>query len=346
MRALLLDANQPPRFYRGGAAIAAFRGRPEEGDDCSEDWVGSTTSLFGQEELGLSRLPSGEVLKATVAQDPEGWLGPRHVRRFGANPALLVKLLDAGQRLPVHCHPTDEFSRRHLDCPFGKTESWVIVETRTSDPAVHLGFRRDVDAETLAGWVERQEVESMLTALHRVPVKPGDAVLVPAGIPHAIGKGVFLVEVQEPTDLSVLLEWRGFDVDGARDGHLGLGYEQALSCVDRSGWEAGRLAALRCERGCGRSLGRGVELALPEEADRFFRAQRIRPDPETRGEASFSVLVVIAGRGSLETESGGVIDLGRGHTVVVPFGAGTQVLRGGLEVIRCLPPEEGGAEDG
>ena len=38
--------------------------------------------------------------------------------------------------------------------------------------------------------------------------------------------------------------------------------------------------------------------------------------------------------------------LGRGHTVVVPFGAGTQVFRGGLEVIRCLPPEEGDAEDG
>jgi mannose-6-phosphate isomerase len=345
MRAFVLGANQSPHFYRGGGAIAAFRGS-KPGDDCPEDWVGSTTTRFGQEGLGLSRLPSGEVLRAAIAQDPEGWLGPRHVRRFGANPALLVKLLDAGQRLSVHCHPTDEFSRRHLDCPFGKTESWVIVETRTSDPAVHLGFRRDVDTETLAGWVERQEVESMLTALHRVPVKPGDAVLVPAGIPHAIGEGVFLVEVQEPTDFSVLLERRGFVVDEARDGRLGLSDELALSCVDRSGWGVERLAELRRERGRGRSLGKGVELALPDEADRFFRMQRVRPCPEARLQASFAVLVVIAGRGSLETESGGVIDLGRGHTVVVPFGAGTQVFRGGLEVIRCLPPEEGDAEDG
>jgi mannose-6-phosphate isomerase len=157
---------------------------------------------------------------------------------------------------------------------------------------------------------------------------------------------VFLVEVQEPTDFSVLLERRGFVVDEARDGHLGLGDELALSCVDRSGWGAERLAALRRERGRGRSLGHGAELALPEEADRFFRVQRVRPYPEARLQASFAVLVVIAGRGSLETESGGVIDLDRGHTVVVPFGAGTQVLCGGLEVIRCLPPEEGGAEDG
>ena len=345
MRSLLLDANQPPRFYRGGAIIAAFRHRPVEDDHRPEDWVGSTTTLFGQDDLGLSRLPGGEVLRAAIVEDPEGWLGPRHVRRFGANPALLVKLLDAGQRLPVHCHPDDEFASRHLDCPFGKTESWVIVETRTSDPAVHLGFRGDVDAETLAGWVRRQEVEPMLSALHRLPVKPGDAVLVPAGIPHAIGEGVFLVELQQPTDLSVLLEWGGFGIDGARDGHLSLGYEVALSCVDRSGWGAERLAALRGERGCGRSLGPGIELALPEQADRFFRAQRVRPDPEARLAPSFAVLIVIAGNGSLETETGGVIALDRGDTVVVPFGAGTQVLRGGLEVIRCLPPHQGGAED-
>jgi mannose-6-phosphate isomerase len=143
----------------------------------------------------------------------------------------------------------------------------------------------------------------------------------------------------------VLLEWCGFDVDGTRDGHLGLGYELALSCVDRSGWGAERLGALRRERDRGRSLGQGVELALPEEADRFFRAQRIRPHPETSLEASFAVLVVIAGKGSLETTCGGVIELRRGDTVVVPFGAGTQVLRGGLEVIRCLPPDGGGGED-
>ena len=111
-------------------------------------------------------------------------------------------------------------------------------------PAVHLGFRRDVEAETLAGWVARQDAAAMLDALHAVPVAPGDSVLVPAGIPHAIGAGVFLVELQEPTDLSVLLEWDGFAVDGVSDGHLGLGFDVALACVDRRGWGAERLAGL------------------------------------------------------------------------------------------------------
>lgn len=344
-RPLRLEANQPPSFYRGGAAIAQFRGTPMGGDHLAEDWVGSTTTLFGQDSLGLSTLPGGMLLRAAIADDPEAWLGPDHARRFGANPALLVKLLDSGERLPVHCHPGGEFARRHLDCTFGKTESWLVVETRSSSPEIHLGFRHDVDAELLATWVARQDVGAMLGALNHAPVEPGDAVLVPAGIPHAIGEGVFVVELQEPTDLSVLLERQGFGI-GTSQGHLGLGYELALSCVDRSGWGVERLAELRRRRGSGRPLGPGIELALPPEADQFFRAERVRPRATAHREPGFSVLVVIAGRGSLDTDSGGTMELARGDTAVVPFAAGEQVLRGDLEVIRCLPPTEGGTANG
>ena len=55
----------------------------------------------------------------------------------------------------------------------------------------------------------------MLAALHEVPVQAGDAVLVPAGTLHAIGGGILLLELQEPTDLSVLVEWKQFGVDTA-----------------------------------------------------------------------------------------------------------------------------------
>lgn len=213
------------------------------------------------------------------------------------------------------------------------------------EPEVYIGFRRDLEPATLARWVDRQEVQRMLEALHRLPVAAGDTILVPAGVPHVIGEGVFLVELQEPTDFSVLLEWRDFELDGPRDGHLGLGFELALSCIDCSGWEAERVGELRGVRGRGRRTGPGVELALPPEADRFFRAQRVRPGPESTLEAAFAVLVVISGAGTLEIESGETVELRRGDTAVVPFAAGQQIVRGGLEMIRCLPPIHGGAED-
>ena len=341
MEPIVLEANQIRRFYRGGEAISRFRGTPHRDGFMPEDWVGSGTSVFGSETIGLSTLPDGRILKEALAADPEGFLGPEHAERFGAELRLLVKLLDAGQRLPVHCHPSREFARRHLDCSYGKTEAWVVVEVRSSDPFVQLGFRQDVDLPTLTEWVIDQDTQAIVGAMHRLPATVGDSILVPAGIPHAIGEGVFIVELQEPTDLSVLLEWKGFDIDGGREGHLGLGFETALACVDRFGWRREDLDRLRVVR---QSAGRpGIEVLFPEEADPFFRAERIRARGTVALPAGLSILVVTAGLGRLEW-GGGALDFARGGTVLIPFGAGECLLRGSFEAIRGMPPDPGAAE--
>jgi mannose-6-phosphate isomerase len=344
MEPIVLGPNQIHRFYRGGQAISGFRGIPHQDDFAPEDWVGSATAVFGSTTLGVTTLPDGRTLKKALVDDPEAFLGVEHAERFGAEAGLLVKLLDAGQRLPVHCHPNREFARRHLDCPYGKTEAWVIVEVRSREPYVHLGFRHDVELATLRDWVARQDTEAILAATHRLPAAVGDSVLVPAGIPHAVGDGVFLVELQEPTDLSVLLEWDGFDIDGSRDGHLGLGFETALACVDRSGWGQERLGRLRGMRQNGRGSRRGVDVLFPAEADPFFRAERIRPGGAASLPAAFSILVVTAGSGVLEWGQHG-LDLGRGDTVLIPFAVGDCVLRGSLDAVRCLPPDPAAPDD-
>jgi mannose-6-phosphate isomerase len=335
-RPIALAANLPERFYRGGAAIAAFRGLSSPGEFTPEDWIGSTTTLFGEREAGLTRLPDGRLLRDAIEADPEEWLGAAHVGAYGASTALLVKLLDAGQRLPVHAHPSRDWARRHLDCPFGKTEAWVIVEAR-SEAVVHLGFRRDVAVDELADWVDRQDEDALVGSLHAVPVSAGDSVLVPAGCPHAVGEGVLLVELQEPTDLSVLMQWEGFALDGRADGHLGLGFDVALGCVDRSGYGAERLRELQSARTAGRKLRGGARSVFPPESEPFFRAERLRPRPAVTLDQSFSVLIVVQGEGRLESASG-TLPLRHGQTVLVPFAAGPLELRGELEALRCLPP--------
>jgi mannose-6-phosphate isomerase len=336
MKPIRLAANRFPRFYRGGPAIDELRGtRPEAGGEfLPEDWIGSTTTAFGSAIDGLTRLEDGRTLRDAVQADAEGFLGQRHADTYGANPALLVKLLHAGERLPVHSHPDRAFASRHLGCPWGKTEAWVIIGTSGPEPVVHLGFREAMQLGRLAELVEEQRVKALLASLNAVPVAPGDTVLVPAGMPHAIGEGVLLVELQEPTDFSVLLEWDGFAVDGRRQGHLELGFDLALRCVDRSGWGPAELERLRDGRG---PVRLGAERLLPAEADPFFRAERLRPDPTAPLEAAFSILVVTHGSGRLESR-GGSLDLGRGDTVLVPFAAGPGELRGRLEAVRALPP--------
>jgi len=347
MKPLELGPNQPIRFYRGGAAIAAFRrgeaaGIPIVADPdlwVPEDWIASSTPLFGDTDEGLTVLPDGGTLHDAVRADPDGWLGPAHVQTFGADTGLLVKLLDAGQRLPVHAHPDRAFARAHLDCPYGKTEAWLVLGADDPDPYVYLGFADDVDAGYLRELIDTQDSAAMIGLLNRIRVRPGDAVLVPAGTPHAIGQGVFLTELQEPTDWSVLMEWSGFALAGGDESTLGLGWQTALSCVEHGRLPADRIAGLRR---AGRTPAPGmVEALLPAEAEEFFRADTFTGGAHLA--AGFAVLVVTSGGqgAALQTEHGGTLPLRRGQVVLVPHGAGDQEVLGRAEVVRCRPAAAG-----
>lgn len=331
---LALPANQPQQFYRGGSAIAELRGGGNDREYGPEDWVASTTTRFGQPEAGLSHLPDGRLLRSAVSEDPVSWLGRRHVDTFGDNTALLVKLLDAGQRLPVHCHPSDTFAQRHLGSRFGKTEAWIVVGTRGSNPVVYAGFREDVTEETVRHWVSTQDSSAMLGSLNEIRVRAGDTVHIPAGTPHAIGAGVFVVELQQPTDFSVTLEWEGFLAD-AEAAFLGLEHDRALETVNRGGFDERVLSSLITET-AGRD-DRRVPLLADQAAD-FFRADRLHAGPGTDLEPSFGVLVVLEGSGALR-HSAGSLNLRKGDTAVVPHGAGECRLEGELTAVHCRPPQ-------
>jgi mannose-6-phosphate isomerase len=321
---VVLPPNSIPRFYRGGAAIAALRGMDHAPEREPEEWVGSATTVFGEQELGLSRLSDGQLLRDAMAADPVGFFGPDHAARRGGDPRLLVKLLDAGERLPVHVHPDDGFAREELGTPYGKTEAWIVIDTEGPVATVRLGFRDDVSAATLERWVLDQDAAAMLDALNRVELQAGDAVFVPAGTPHAIDAGVLIVEVQEPTDLSILLEWRGFA--GSEDeASLGLGWETALRCVDRSATDPDRL--------------RGRQ--LPAAAGGFFRAEQIEASAPAELGRGFAILVFTEGAAVLHPEDGEPLEVGRGDTVLVPWSAGDCRLEGKAAAVACRPPVTG-----
>jgi mannose-6-phosphate isomerase len=133
----------------------------------------------------------------------------------------------------------------------------------------------------------------------------------------------------------VLLEWQGFGIDNPGEAGLGLGWERALGCVDRARRDP---AALR-----GTQPDGPVARVLPEEADPFFRAERVAPAPETEIEPGFAVLVVLEGSGTLEPEDGEPLELRRGETVLVPHGAGPCRVGGEIVLIACRPPAANGA---
>lgn len=330
-----LEINTPQRFYRGGRRILAFRGQPvpaDFDDRRPEDWVASTARLFAEGGGGVTVLADGTTLVEALEHDAGSWLGADHLARHGAEPGLLVKLLDVAERLPVHTHPDRTFAARHLNCAHGKTEAWLVLDA-VPGSLVWLGFREDVAEERLTAMVDAQD-EQLVESLNPFPVARGDVVLVPAGQPHAIGAGVFAVELQEPTDFSVMLEHDRFGLDPYQS-WLGLDRSLALRSVTRERLTPDGLAAVR--RRWDRSPA-PVSSALPAEADEFFRAEVLRGDagPATC-DAGFSVLVVVEGAGRLTTERGDDLEVRSGDTVLTPYSCGSLTLTGPVTAIRCRP---------
>jgi len=312
MRAEPLQATRVHRFYRGGALLGRLRGEPEEDGFFPENWLGSVTPARNpgrnDPEEGLSRIAGGRILRDAVEADPIGWLGEAHVARFGTSTGVLVKLLDAAERLPVHAHPDRAFAREAFDSQFGKTEAWIILDTRRDEADVWVGLREPVEPERYLSWIADQDVDRLLHSLNKISVRAGDVVYVPAGVPHAIGAGVLIAELQEPTDFSFLCEWQGFPIR-PEDSHLGLGWETALAAIDLSPHEPVR--------------------RLPEEAHPFFWADDV-PEPAGR----FAVLLVLAGEGVLAGAPARA-----GDAFAVPASARSFDADGDLRVLRCLAPD-------
>ena len=323
-----------PRFYRGGRLLDKFRGVTDAADtDRPEDWIGSATRAWTrpgtrttEEGRSVAVLEDGNeerAVAAVLAGDPVAVAG----RDLPVGPdgepttGLLVKLLDAGSRLPVHAHPSRPFARRHLGSAWGKAEAWIVLGTRDvagePPPHVRLGFRRAVNRGELRGWIERQDGAALRGAMHERPTRAGDVWLVPPGTPHAIGAGVFILEVQEPTDFSIVLELGGFPVD-PDDAHLALGWDVALDAIDRRAMTDDELAALH-RRIPDATDGPEASRLLPNAAVPWFGVTRLRVGERANVPdlGRFLVGIATAGSGTIET-SAGPLPLRAGEAFAIP----------------------------
>jgi mannose-6-phosphate isomerase len=233
--------NRVWRTYGGGALIDKWkRDTPERDGSMPEEWIMSTITARGKgrpEEEGLSLMntPNGlKSLKELVESNKELYLGKKLAKKFGTT-GVLIKMLDSNERLTIQVHPDKEYAKTRLNSNFGKTESWYVLNSREIDgekPVVYMGFKEGV---TKALWKEHflnQNIEGMLNCLHKIEVKPGDAFMIYGGVPHAIGSGCFLMEVQEPTDYTMRVEKitpKGLTISDELI-HQGVGEEMMLEC--------------------------------------------------------------------------------------------------------------------
>jgi mannose-6-phosphate isomerase len=335
-----LAPNRIERFYRGGRMLGRFRDDPDAADDGRpEDWVGSATASWtppgtAPTTIGISRVEVGPVrttIAELVATHPEAMVGRPLLEHAGPTAGVLVKLLDAGERLPVHAHPTREAAARSLGSRFGKTEAWLILATRDGRPAtVWAGLNEPVEPTTFRHWIESEDSDALLASLATQEVEPGDVLLIRGGTPHAVGDGILLLELQEPTDFSVVAETRGFPIDSA-DASLGLGWDLAIGLFDLSAEAIVRR----------RTSDQPAE--LPAEADAFFRLrwQRAEGPASLPFEPTYAVGIVMSGQGTLHGATTAV-PLRAGRTLAVPAEAVPHARlepMQPIEIAWCLGPD-------
>lgn len=354
-----LRSNRVWRTYHGGKMIEQWQNRDNPQDNqFPEEWVASVIRARnpGREHIeeGYSVIESsqgqGVTLKQLIESDPKAYLGKEHVRKFGSNPGVLVKLLDAAERLTIQVHPDRDTAQRLFQSSYGKTEAWYILggrEINGEPPYILFGFKPGVRREKWEKLFYNQDIEGMLQCLHKFYVKPGQVFLIEGGIPHAIGSGCFLLEIQEPTDYTIRTERTtpaGLKV-ADQSCHQGIGFEKMFECFHYEPFDEEQVLACWCKEPVILTQSEmGVEKALIRYEDTpHFSMNLIQVNTKVvlSRRAAFSVAIILSGEGVLRYGDH-AMSIQQGEQIFLPAGVEELVCenRGKepLELVKCFPP--------
>jgi mannose-6-phosphate isomerase len=330
MKPVKLAPNVLRHQYEGGAQLAKLRGVPLDSKFQPEEWLGSTSVMLHDPSRGLSSTDDGRVLRDVISDDTSGWLGRQPTSNKDADTGFLLKLIDAGQRLPVHAHPDRKFAKAHLSSPYGKTEAWFVLDA-PEGAGIYLGLKEDLAIEEFEKRRDSQDSQWFLDRLHFVPVKRGTSLVIPAGELHAIDAGVFAVELQEPTDFSIVVEWSATSLN--RDNsELGIGWPAVNNAISLKAMSKQELASLVSQHDLDRADG-GVFDLISDAARPFFslvHAVSGASDWDVGG--SFAVVLAITGSGAIE---GGhtSIQIKKGEAFAIPRDFGPWRLTGDVSAL-------------
>ena len=353
MKPLQLKYNRVWRTYTGGKSIDEFYGGKEAVDTYyPEVWIASTTAAINPnfvEGEGLSIVEGLEKpLIKLINENPTIYLGEQHWADFGASAGVLTKLLDAGERLTIQVHPDKEKAMSLFQSPYGKTEAWYIMDGREihgEAPHIYLGFKEGVEKETWKTYFKEQNIQGMLHSLHKIYVKPGDVYLIEGGTPHAIGAGCFILEIQEPTDLTIRIEKitpGGYEIPD-RICHQGLGFDKMFDCFDYQGYTQEEVMD-KWLISSKKDLVGTAQVLIKHSHTKCFSLERyvVESPLDILASKGFSVIIVLLGSGTIASNDG-VLEVKKGDQIFVPASCSDLLITSeegseSLNLLRCLPP--------
>jgi mannose-6-phosphate isomerase len=201
----------------GGAAICPFKGIIPAQDGIGESWeLSHVDNNYSVVNNGLLK---GKNLDELIRTCGKQLIGGKVLKQFGNTFPLLIKFIDAKEKLSVQVHPDDALAKKRHNS-FGKTEMWYVIHA-TEGASLYSGFSRQIDA---GEYVMRVENDTLTEVLQRYEVKEGDVFFLPAGRVHAIGSGCFVAEIQQTSNITYrIYDYNRKDANGnRRELHTGL----------------------------------------------------------------------------------------------------------------------------
>lgn len=305
-------------YIWGGTRLRTEYGQHSDADRVAESW------MLSSHPDGPSTIENGEFAGMTLPEyftkAGRGGFGT-DCARFPDFP-VLIKLIDAKERLSIQVHPDDAYARAHGE-PFGKTEMWYVVDCEPG-ASLYYGFDHEIPKEEFKRRIEGNTLEEVL---NRAPVHKGDVFFITAGTLHAIGAGILIAEIQQSSNLTYrIYDYGRLGKDGKpRQLHIA----QALDVT--------RLAPPAHPSGA-----QGAREALPGGTRRLLAScdiftvyeMEVRDMVFRADEKSFHSILCLAGEAALRRNGRSVLDFRKGDSVFLPAGYGEYEVSGDCHILQ------------
>ena len=293
----------------GGNKINEFKNLNNSESQIGESWEISAV------EDNVSIIQNGSYantpLDKLIRSAKEKLVGKKVYEKFGDKFPLLIKFIDARDNLSIQVHPNDQLAKERHNS-FGKTEMWYIINAEPG-ASIYSGLKKEITPEE---YIERIANNTFTDVVEEHFVKADDVFFMPAARVHAIGKGCFVAEIQQTSNIT----YRIYDYNRKdKEGNLReLHTELAKDAIDYTVYDSYKTDYQK-------NLNDTNKLVSCD----YFTTNLLELDNPLKKDIStidsFITYMCIEGSCELEDNKQNKININRGETILIP--ADTQQVK-------------------
>ncbi len=285
----------------GGRSLEKKLGKKlPKSKNIGESW--ELSGVIGDESIVENGFLAGNTINELIEIYMGDLVGDKVYEKYGEEFPVLIKFIDANDKLSVQVHPDDITAKKRHNA-YGKTEMWYVVDAE-EDAKLISGFNREITKKEYLEHLEENKLEEILNF---EKVNPGDVFFIPAGRVHAICKGILLAEIQQTSDITYrIYDWNRHDKNGkSRELHTKL----ALDVLDFKHYDNYK-------------TDYDKEAKIAELANTvYFKTNLLQIDQSFTKDIysidSFIIYMVVEGMVSIKYNES-KIDLNLGETILIP----------------------------